>query len=100
MFDLLYSPYGRQKESILSLDHNRNIDISILESDLEPLILQDLLNGHHLLAIDEASLVNHTKRPITNHLQRLFKKKKKKKGLKELVTSYQMKCKRFIHIAR
>lgn len=40
-----------------------------MQPDLEPLILQDLLNSHHLLAVDEASLVNHTKRAITNHLQ-------------------------------
>lgn len=36
---------------------------------LEPLILQNLLDGHHLLAVDEASLVHHTERPVADHLQ-------------------------------
>lgn len=41
----------------------------ILQAYLEPLVLKDLFNGHHLLAVDKASLVHHTKRPITYHLQ-------------------------------
>lgn len=41
----------------------------ILQAHLEPLVLKDLFNGHHLLAVDKASLVHHTERPITNHLQ-------------------------------
>lgn len=44
------------------------ITIDIFQPHLEPFILQNLLNGHHLLAVDEASLVHHTKRAISNHL--------------------------------
>lgn len=40
-----------------------------LHAYLEPLILQNLFDGHHLLCVDEASLVHHTKRPIPNDLQ-------------------------------
>lgn len=40
---------------------------------LEPLVLQHLFNGHHLLAVNKASLVHHTKRAITDHLQGVSK---------------------------
>lgn len=35
---------------------------------LEPLILQHLLYGYHLLAVDEARLVHHTEGAIPDHL--------------------------------
>lgn len=44
-----------------------------LQAYLEPLVLQDLFNGHHLLAVNKASLVHHTKRPIADHLQGISK---------------------------
>lgn len=45
----------------------------VLQAYLEPLVLQHLFNCHHLLAVNKASLVHHTKRPITDHLQGISK---------------------------
>lgn len=45
----------------------------VLQAYLEPLVLQHLFNRHHLLAVNKASLVHHTKRPITDHLQGISK---------------------------
>lgn len=42
---------------------------------LKPLVLQHLFNCHHLLAVDKASLVHHTKRPIADHLEGISKVK-------------------------
>lgn len=41
----------------------------MLQAHLEPLVLQHLFNCHHLLAVNKASLVHHTKRPIADHLR-------------------------------
>lgn len=41
----------------------------IPQPHLEPFVLQNLFNSHHLLAVNEPSLVHHTKRPISNHLK-------------------------------
>ena len=35
---------------------------------LEPLGLQDLLNGHDLLAVDETSLIHHAEGTVPDHL--------------------------------
>lgn len=39
-----------------------------LSSYLKPLVLEDLLDGDHLLAVDEASLVNHSEGAISYDL--------------------------------
>lgn len=80
--------YQNKNPVYASLDHRgwesmwRSL---LLQPHLEPLILQDLLDGNHLLAVDEASLVHHTKRPITDHLQGLHKE--------ETPTAQPVKCK-------
>lgn len=42
---------------------------STLQPHLEPFVLQHLFNGHHLLAVNEPSLVHHTERSISDHLK-------------------------------
>lgn len=56
------------------------LEITTLQPYLEPLILQNFFDGHHLLAVNESSLVHHTKRPITNHLQGFYRSKTSSSG--------------------
>lgn len=57
-----------QKKADICITITKRPKGSTTSAHLKPLVLENLLNCHHLLAVDEASLVDHSKGAISYNL--------------------------------
>lgn len=80
LFAALYSTKQKKKDKAVTRQKNVNQPVSSLEgfyegsldksmsAHLKPFVLQHFFDGHHLLAVDEARLVDHAKGAISYDL--------------------------------